>query len=412
MRYRERDKSLRQIAGELHAKYVLEGSVRKNGQDLRITAQLIDADQDVSLWGDAYRGNLSDIFDIQEKVAGKIVEALKVRLSPDERTGLKKRSTGDSEAYQFYLQGRFFWNKRTDAGMNAAIEYFEKAIGRDPEYSLAWSGLADAYNLLATQEGNVRRELFRKAKAAATKALEIDDHLAEAHTSLAMVSMLAEWDWDNAAKELRAGISLHPGYATAHHWYGELQLYMGRLDEARQEISRAAELDPLSPAIFTDKGFVHYYGREYDAAIEMARKAQEIDPAFTTVHRLLSLAYQGKRMFDQALDENGLWLHTTANQPEGTLARAQILAASGEESEAREVCRRMESASPGNGLVVRGLALVYASLGDNDEAFRWLETGYDRRDDWMCTIKVDPKMDRIRSDPRFQSLVRRIGLDR
>ena len=410
MRYRGRDRSLKEIAAELHAKYVLEGSVRKAGQELRITAQLIDADEDVSLWADAYRGNLRDIFDIQEKVAGKIVEAMKVHLTPDEKSGLKKRSTGDSEAYQLYLQGRYFWNRRTEAGMNAAIEYFGKAIERDRHYSLAWSGLADAYNLLGTMSGNFRRDLYSKAKSAATQAVEIDDQLAEAHTSLAMIMMLGEWDWANAEKELRLGISLHPRYATAHHWYAEWLLYMGRLDEARLEFSRAVELDPVSPAIITDKGFVHYYGREYDSAIEMARKSAELDPGFTTVHRLLSLAYQGKEMFDRALEENELWQRATGNEFEGTLARAQILAASGKGNEAREICTRLESAASSNGLIIRGLALVNASLGENDAAFGWLEKGYVRKDDWLCTIKVDPKMDKIRSDPRFGALLRRIGL--
>ncbi|HTY57736.1 MAG TPA: protein kinase [Bacteroidota bacterium] len=411
MRYRERNRSLKEIAAELNATYVLEGSVRKSGQELKITVQLIDADRDVNLWADSYRGNLSDIFDIQEKVAGRIVEALKVRLTPGEKSSLRKRSTGDSEAYQLYLQGRYFWNKRTEAGMNAAIDYFGKAIERDQRYSLAWSGLADAYNLIGTVDSNLRRDLYRRAKSAAEKALEIDDQLAEAHASLALVLMLGEWDWAGAERELKIGIGLHPRYATAHHWYAEWLLYMGRLDEARLEISRAVELDPVSPAIFADKGFVHYYGREYDRAIEMARKSQELDPAFKTIHRLLSLAYQGKQMFDRALEENALWQRATGNEFEGTLARAQILAASGKGDQAREICMPLELASNTNGLVVRGLALVSASLGDADAAFRWLEKGYERKDDWMCTIKVDPKMDKIRPDPRFGSLVRRVGID-
>ena len=219
MRYRGQDKNLKQIAQELHASYVLEGSVRKSGQDLRITAQLIDARQDVSLWSETYRGSLDDIFEIQEKVAGRILRGLKVRLSPDEKSRLKKRSTVDNEAYQLYLQGRHLWNRRTEEGLRAAIRHFEKAIERDPQYSLAWAGIADSYNLLATYGGVHRKDLYQKGKAAVMRALAIDDRLAEAHTSLAMLLMLDEWDWKNSEKEFKLAISLQPHYATAHHWY-------------------------------------------------------------------------------------------------------------------------------------------------------------------------------------------------
>ena len=198
MRYRGLGKNLKQIAEELNATYILEGGVRKSGQQLRITTQLIDAVQDTSLWADTYRGTVDDIFDIQEKVAGRIVRALKVRLTRDEKNTLRKRLTEDSEAYQLYLQGRHFWNKRTEAGLNAAIRYFEKAIERDPRYPLAWAGIADSYNLLATDGNTIRKDLYRKAKVAVTKALEIDDRLAEAHTSLALILMLDEWDWTNS----------------------------------------------------------------------------------------------------------------------------------------------------------------------------------------------------------------------
>jgi serine/threonine protein kinase len=412
MRYKGEEKNLKQIAGELHATYVLEGSVRTSGQELRITTQLIDADQDISLWSETYRGNLNDVFDIQEKVAGRILRALKVRLTPDEKKRLRKRFTEDKEAYQLYLQGRHFWNKRTEVGLNAAIRYFEKAIEKDSRYSLAWSGVADSYNLLATYGEVHRKDLYKKAKAAVTKALDIDDRLAEAHTSLAMLLMLDEWDWTNSEKEFKLGISLQPHYATAHHWYAEWLIYMGQLDAALLEISRAVELDPVSPAIFKDKGLVHYYSRQYDKAIEMAMKALELDPAFGTVHRLLSLAYQGKHMFDEAIAENSQWQLLTGHEFEAKLALAQLHAASGRKEEAREVCGRLELDLPQNGLIFRGLALVYAALGENDVAFKLLENAYESRDESMCTLKVDPKMDNLRPDPRFNSLIRRIGLER
>ncbi len=412
MRYKGTDKSLNQIARELHAKYVLEGSVRKHDQELRITAQLIDADQDVHLWAEKYRGNLRDVFDIQEKVAGRIVKALKVRLTPDEKQTLKKRFTEDSEAYQLYLQGRYFWNRRTEDGMNAAIKYFEKAVERDPRYSLAWAGLADSYNLLGEYGNQVRRDLYPKAKVAVSKALEIDSRLAEAHTSLGSLLMLNEWDWTNAEKEFKLGISLNPNYATAHHWYSEWLMFMGRLEESLHEISRAVELDPVSQAILKDKGFVHYYSRHYDEAIELARKTLELDPHFFTAHRLLSLSYQGKKMFDEAITENQQWGALTRNELESSLALAQLYAVSGRREEARNILENLESGKFLKGSLFRGMALVYAALEENDIAFEWLEKGYERRDESLTNLKIDPKMDKLRTDLRFASLLQRIGLER
>ena len=412
MRYKGTDRSVKEIAGELHAKYVLEGSVRMSDQDLRITALLIDADQDVHLWAETYRGNLKDIFDIQEKVAGKIVRALKLRLTADEKRTLKKRFTDNTEAYQLYLQGRYFWNRRTEGGLNAAIRYFEQAIEKDPHYSLAWAGIADAYNLLGAYGDHHRKDLYRKAKTAVTRALEIDDHLAEAHTSLAMLLMLDEWDWMAAEKEFKLAISLDPQYPTAHHWYSEWLMYTGRHDAALAEISRAAELDPVSPAILKDKGLAHYYGRRYEQAIEVAKKALELDPSFSTVHRLLSLSYQGLRQFDQAMAEHDRWRILTGNEVEASFALAQLYAVSGRGDEARGICERLLSDSPLGGIAFRALALVCAALDDKDMAFEWLEKGYERRDDSLCSLKVDPKMDNLREDPRFVSLLRRIGLER
>ena len=229
--------------------YLLEGSVRRQGKDLRITAQLIDAMHDVYLWAETYRGTIEDIFDIQEKVAAEIVQALQLRLSPDEKQILKKRFTENTEAYQLYLQGRFFWNKRSEEGMKIAIKYFEKAIEKDPQYALAWAGIADSYSVLG-EYGNIpRRELYPKAEAAVIKALEIDDRLAEVHTSRASLLMLGKWDWVNSEKEFKLALELNPNYATAHHWYSQWLLDMGRLEEALRMISRAAELDPVSQAI-------------------------------------------------------------------------------------------------------------------------------------------------------------------
>ena len=231
MRYVKEGKTHKQMAGDLGVQYLLEGSVRRHGKDLRITAQLIDTNYDTYLWSETYRGTLEDIFEIQEKVATEIVLALEVRLSPDEKQNLKKRYTENTEAYQLYLQGRFFWNKRSEEGMKTAIKYFEKAIEKDEHYALAWAGIADSYSLLG-EFGNIpRKNLYPKAEAAVNKALEIDDQLAEVHTSLASLLMLKKWDWANAEKEFKIALELNPNYATAHHWFSNWFLRMGRLEE-------------------------------------------------------------------------------------------------------------------------------------------------------------------------------------
>src|SRR4029453_6616406 len=294
VRYAKEGKTHKQTAIDLGVQYLLEGSVRRHGRDLRITAQLVDAFRDEYLWSETYRGTMEDIFDIQEKVAAEIVQALQLRLSPDEKQVLKKRFTENTGAYQLYLQGRFFWNRRSEEALKTAIRYFEQAIERDPNYALAWAGIADSYSLLG-EYGNIpRKELYPKAEAAVHKALEIDDQLAEVHTSLASLLMLSKWDWANSKREFKLALELNPNYATAHHWYSFWFLNMGRLEESVRMISRAEELDPVSQAILKDKGLALYYNRQYEEEIEIAKKTLELDPNYAAAHRLLSLAHQAK----------------------------------------------------------------------------------------------------------------------
>ncbi|HEV8537579.1 MAG TPA: protein kinase [Bacteroidota bacterium] len=411
MQYERREKTTRQIATDLDVQYILEGSVRKQGSDLRITAQLIDASQDTSMWAEKYRGTMDDIFDIQETVAAKIVKALKVRLTPGEKKNLKRRSTENTEAYQLYLKGRFFWNKRSEEGLLNAIRYFEEAIGRDARYAQAWAGIADAYNLLSEYRGISRKETYAKARSAVQKALEFDDRLAEAHTSLAFLIMLNELDWENSEKEFKHAISLNPRYATARHWYAHWLVYQGRTAEAVQEISAAAELDPFSPAILKDKGMVLYYSRDYDGAIEFANKALEFDSTFASAHRLLSLAYQGKGMFAEAIAENRRWGVDARDEVEASIALAQTYAAEGRRAEALRQLDQVNLEKLSSGNKFRGIALVYASLEENELAFSWFEKSYNFRAESLCALKVDPKLDKLRSDPRFNVLLMKIGLE-
>jgi serine/threonine-protein kinase len=412
MHYVKEGKTHKQTASDLGVQYLLEGSVRRQGRDLRITAQLIDGLRDVYLWSETYRGTIADIFDIQEKVAVEIVQALQLRLSPDEKQNLKKRFTENTGAYQFYLQGRFFWNKRSEQGLKTAIKYFEQAIEKDPHYALAWAGIADSYSLLG-EFGNIpRKELYPKARAAVNKALEIDNRLAEVHTSLASILMLREWDWVNSAKEFKLALELNPNYATAHHWYSQWFLDMGRLEESLQMISRAAELDPVSQAILKDKGLTLYYNRQYDEAIEMARKTLELDPNYAAAHRLLSLAYQGKGRFDESITENEKWGRLTGNKVETAITLAQLYAVSGKTDEARKLIEDVKRNKLVAEQIHRGLALVHAALGEIDIAFECLEESYEHHEESILSLKVDPKMDPLRSDPRFLVMLKKIGVEK
>jgi len=409
--YDRSEKTMKQIAADLSVQYILEGSVRKHGSDIRITTHLIDASQDTSLWSEKYGGTMKDIFDIQETVAAKIVKALRVRLTPREKKTLKRRSTENTAAYQLYLKGRFFWNKRNTPALETSIRYFKDAIRKDENYALAWTGLADAYSLLSEDSSFKREETYPKAREAVEKAIALDDQLAEAHASLASVMMLWEWDWDNAGKEFRRAIELKPNYATAHHWYSEWFLYTGRIPEAIEKISHASLLDPLSPAILKDKGMTLYYAGEYDAALEEGRKTLELDPGFAQGHRLLSLAYQGKKMFAEAFAENRKWEETGGTHLEALLAEAHLLAVTGEKAECLEIMKSVNPDEMDSGSAFRCMALVHAALGEPDRAFQWLEKAYALHAMPLFTLKIDPKFAPLRTDPRFSLLLKKIGLD-
>ncbi len=410
MKYKGTNKDIKTIGLETDSDYIMEGSVRKHGNNLRITAQFVHAVRDIHLWAETYSGTMDDIFDIQEKVSVKIVEALRMQLTHDEKDTLRKHYTDNTEAYQLYLQGRFFWKKRNEDGLKTAIRFFEKAIEKDPDYALAWAGLADTYSLMGEYTCISRRELFPKQMAAVQKALEIDNRLGEAHISLAVSLMLNEWDWKNSEKEFELGIELNPNYATGHHWYAELLMFIGKTEEALQEFSIAVELDPVSQGILKDKGIYYYYTRQYDKAIDMGLITLELDPNFVPAHRLLSLAYQGKEMFDEAIAENHRWGELTGNKAKTDVALAQIYAAAGRKNDAEKIMEKVEKDIILTGNDYRGVALVYVELAEYNMAFEWLEKSYKRHEESLCSLKIDPKMDPLRSDPRFDVLLKKIGL--
>lgn len=410
MEYKNTTKNIKTISKETGATYIMEGSVRTHGNTLRITAQFVDAIHDTHLWADTYRGTLDDVFDIQEKVSANIVVALLIHLTDEEKKSLQKRQTENTEAYQLYLQGRFFWNKRNEEAIKTSVRFFESSIRKDPGYALAWAGLADALNLLGEFPNQSRRELYPKAKAAAHKALELDNRLAEAHISLGCILMLYEWKWKEAENEFIIGIELNPNYPTAHHWYSECLLYMGKTEQAIKEISIAFDLDPVSQAIIRDQGMTYYYSRQYDKAIEKAKNALDLDPDFIAVHRLLSLAYLEKKMFDKAIAENQLWGILTGNEVKAKSALAYIYAVMGRREEAEKLIEDiLENYTLGEN-DYRGLALIFAGLGDKESAFQWLDKSLERHEPSLSSLNLDPKFDSLRGDPRFNKLIEMVGL--
>jgi len=408
--YNRAEKNTKQIASDLGVQYLLEGSVRKRGSDLLITAQLIDAAADTYLWSEKYPGTMDDIFSIQETVAARIAKALRVRLSPREKRTIKKRPTRSAEAYQLYLKGRFQWNRRNLEGIEAAIRYFQRAIRKDSKYALAWTGLSDAYNLLSEYKRLTRDENYSKAKKAVLHALELDPQLAEARTSLASLLMLYEWDWATAEKEFRLSLYLKPDYSTTHHWLAELLNFTGRGEEAIRTAARATELEPTSPAIVKDEGLVLYYNQRFDGAIEMAKRSLAMDKTFVAAHRLISLALSGLGRTAEAIAENDLWGEITGYRDEADIWRSYLYAAGGEKQKARKILASVPRDGFTSGFHFRALAVAHANIGEPDEAFAWLRKAIDLRSEAVCSLKVDFKFTPLREDPRYREMLTMIGL--
>jgi DNA-binding winged helix-turn-helix (wHTH) protein/TolB-like protein/Flp pilus assembly protein TadD len=391
---------------------VLDGSVWRAGDRVRVIVQLVRVRDGMPLWADKFDAKFTDIFSVQDSVSEQVAQALTLTLNVGERKQLAKRPTNNAEAYQAYLKGRYFWNKRSVENYQKAMEYFEQAIELDPQYAQAYAGLADAYALLGSM-GNAflpRREAMHRARAAAMKALEIDDTLAEAHTSLAFVKMQHDWDWPGAEREFKRAIELNPSYATAHHWYAYYLAAMGRHAEAIREIRRAQEIDPLSLIINTDVGEIFYYASRYDEAIEQCRKTIEMDTNFTLAHRVLAWAYEEKGMHAEAITELQKAVSISEDETNILASLGHVYAMSEKRDEARRVLNHLKKLSIQSYVPSSDIAIVYASLGEKDQAFAWLEKAYEDRSGSLILLKVWPLMDPLRSDPRFADLVRRVGL--
>jgi tetratricopeptide (TPR) repeat protein len=410
MAYKGARKPLPQIARELNVDAVIEGSVLRSGDQVRITAQLIDASTDKHLWSQSYDGELRDTLALQSRVASAIADQIRISVTPQEQAALKNVKAVNPKAYESYLKGRYFWNKRTGNGLKAALAYFQQATEEDPQYAQAYSGLADTYALLGDWQYAVMtpKEAFPKAKAAATKALELDGTLGEAHNSLAYVLDAFDWDLEAGGKEFQRAIELNPGYATAHHWYAWHLSVLGRFDEAIAEMRKAENIDPLSLIINADEAELLVIAHHYDESVTQSRKTIEMDPNFGLAHNQLAQAYLQKHMYSEAVAELQQAVRLSGNSPTciANLARAYV--ASGNRSEAIRLLDDLKKRSiPGysNGSEI---ATVYASLGDTDQAMNWLEKAYEER--FNPGVLLRSGFDPLRADPRFQNLVHHIGL--
>ena len=410
MAYEGARKPLPQIARELHVDAVVEGTVLRAGDQVRITAQLIDASTDKHLWSQSYQGELKDTLALQDRVARAIAEQIQINLTPREQAALKGVRVVNPEAYESYLKGRFFWNKRTADGLRVALAYFNQAIEEDHNYAQSYSGLADTYALLGDWQYAVMTpaQANPKAKAAALKAVELDSSLGEAHNSLAFLLDGFDWDLDAGGKEFQRAIELNPGYATAHHWYAWHLGLLGRYDEAIVEMRKAESLDPLSLIINADLAELLVLAHSYDESIRQSRKTIEMDPNFAMAHNQLGQAYLQQRLYEQAIGELQKAVQLSAGSPTCIANLARAYALSGRKSEAGKLLNDLKSSSSANNSHASEVAAIYASLGDKDEAMKWLEKGYAER--FNPGVLIRPGFDPLRSDPRFQNLAHRVGL--
>ena len=396
------DRNAGAIGRELNVDAVLDCRMQRSGDRIRVTAQLVSAKDGAALWTASFDEKDSESFVLEDSISSQVAHSIASNLRIDDKNLLAKLGTRNNQAYQSYLKGRYFWSKRTSEGMLKAVDYFQQATRSDPNYAQAYAGLADCYLV----GGAIPGTPADSAKSAALKALELDDTLAEAHTSLAYYEGAVEWNWSGAEAEFGRAIALNPSYSTAHHWHAYNLAAIGRLDEAIAEIRRAQELDPLSLIISTDAGHVLYLSRRFDEAIGQYRKVLEMDSSFRVAHWRLGECYAQKRMYPEAIAElqQAISLDTNDRSPEAWLGYTR--AAAGQRDQALEVIAHIKMISK----APLGVAMVYAGLEDKDQAFNWLQRAFQQREADLALVQVDPIFDSLHADPRYLDLLRRMKL--
>ncbi len=412
MEYKGTHKTLSQIARDLNVDSVVEGTVMRSGDRVRITAELVQVATDRHLWAETYESQLGDILTLQSHVASAIVNEIRVKLTPEDQVRLASTRPVSTESYENYLKGRYYWNKRSQEGLTKAIDYFQLAIEKDPNYALAYAGLADCYSIIGSAiVGTVPADqVASQARAAALKSLELDNTLAEAHTSLATVRFNYDWDWSAAASGFRRAVELNPSYATAYQRNSLYLMSMGRTSESIAEMNRAHELDPLSISTNFSLGWRLYMAREYDQAIEQLRNTIDMDPNFILPHLVLGQAFEQKKAYDQATTELRRAAELSRNSPPALAALARIYALSGKTAEGKNLLDQLLQQSKKQYVSPFYVALVYAGLGENDRALDWLDKAYADHSNAIVFLKVDPQLDTLRANPRFHELQRKLRL--
>ena len=413
MLYKRANKPLRQIAQELAVDALLEGSVTRSGDSVEITVQLLDGSRDQHLWGGTYDRDFRDVLALQHELARAITAELRISFSPLEHQHLKSSAPVNADAYSAYLHGRYYWYKRTIEGFQKSIQYYQQAVAADSNYAPAYAGLADAYALLGSSpnDGLPPNEAMPKAKAAAQKALQLDDGLSEAHASLAYISMVYDWNWASAQKEFKRAIELNPNYAGAHEWYAEFLAARGRESEALGEMRRARDADPLLVLMHAAVAEALYYSRRYDDVISQCRQTLELDPDYPLAHFHLGRAYMGENMYPEAIAEYQKAQASLGETPAIVMAIGYANAKAGDHTAARKALEQLRAQSKRRYVPALYFAAIYTGLGDSDAGLTWLEKAYKEHSDYLIYLKVDPMADTLRSSPRFQTILQKIGID-
>lgn len=410
MPYRNSDKGIDRIARELGVDYVIEGSVRRSLDRVRITAQLIRARDQTNLLAETYERSAADILSIQTEFSERVAQSFAIDLLSGGRLPHAYPPTVNLDAYEAYLKGRFWFNKRTEEGFLKAINHFQEAIELDPGYAVAYAGLAEIYDVVGLYGMLPPMEAYEKAKAAAKTASILDNRIAEAHAALGFAKLRYDWDWKGAESEHRRAIELNSNYVTAHLWYGLYLAAMGRFDEALAETKQARQLDPVALVTNTHLGWILYLSRRYSQAVEQLTKTLEIEPNFPLARFFLGFAYGQQGRYADAIAEFEKASEFTGGHPGALAGLAHAHALIGNRSEAQAFLIKLKDTAKQRYVSPYFIALVHVGFGEIDKAFRWLDTAYEHRSDWLVHLKIEPALDPLRSDARFANLERRVGL--
>ena len=410
MRYKRVRKSLPQIARELHVDAVIEGSVLRSGDRVRITAQLIHARSDQHLWAESYERDYRDILSLQSAIALEIAGQVKIILTPEDRSRLVTSRQVNPQAHELYLKARYHWSKRTEQSVKKSVAYFLRAIDQDPTYAHGYAGLADAYNILGYYNMLSPQEAYPKAKAAALQALELDASLGEPHATLGVIKRDFEWDWPGAEQQFQRSIHLNPGYAQAHHWRATLLSMLGSHTEALSEKSKALEMDPLSVVIRSDLARIFYFARDYQRSLEEFQASLDMDPNFATAHLWLAHVYEQEALYAKAISELQIGMRLSNDSTYALAKLGHCYGLSGRSSKAHAILKKIRTLSQQQYVSPYDVGMIYVGLGQIDDAFLWLERAFAQRSLWLGYLNVEPQLDTLRSDERFYGLLRRIGL--